>query len=191
MKHENRHTGGFKYLVVVVLTVCICFANAMGVKAGGLNYNEKTLYILKSVKLKVDSKKKVKWSSSNKKVAKVSKNGKVTAIKSGKAVITAKVGKKKYTCSIKVKKYPIEQMKTKVNEYFAKQDDYYRYLFVAEDLSYEKIGKTYRYWIRSRGEEEANVLVGTLDVNSKTGKAVFEGEGIVMWGEIRKMNILK
>ena len=54
-----------------------------------------------------NSKKAVKWSTSNKKVATVKRTGKytckVTAKKSGKAKITAKVNGKKYTCKAVVK----------------------------------------------------------------------------------------
>lgn len=63
-----------------------------------------TLYTGKSTTLKMkNTKKKVKWSTSNKKVATVTQKGKVTAKKAGKATITAKIGKKKYTCKVTVK----------------------------------------------------------------------------------------
>lgn len=69
-----------------------------------LNKSKATVYVGKTVTLKLkNNKKKVKWSSSNKKVATVSKKGKVTGKKAGKATITAKVGKKKYKCKITVK----------------------------------------------------------------------------------------
>ncbi len=69
-----------------------------------LNKTKATIYVGKSVQLKIKgTKSKVKWTSNKKSVAKVSSNGKVTGKKAGKAVITAKVGKKKYKCNITVK----------------------------------------------------------------------------------------
>lgn len=74
-------------------------------KKAKLNKSKATIYVGKTVTLKLkNNKKKVKWSSSNKKVATVSKKGKVTGKKAGKATITAKVGKKKYKCKVTVKK---------------------------------------------------------------------------------------
>ncbi|MBQ8981722.1 MAG: Ig-like domain-containing protein [Eubacterium sp.] len=55
----------------------------------------------KTLKLK-NTKKKVKWTTSNKKIATVNAKGKVTAKGIGKCKITAKCGKKKYTCNVKV-----------------------------------------------------------------------------------------
>lgn len=70
-----------------------------------LSVKKTTLYVGKTIKLKVkNTKKKVKWSSSKKSVATVTKKGKVTAKRKGKAVITAKVAKKKLTCTVTVKK---------------------------------------------------------------------------------------
>lgn len=70
-----------------------------------LNKTKATIYVGKSVQLKIKGTKgKVKWSSNKKSVAKVSSKGKVTGKKAGKAVITAKVGKKRYKCNITVKK---------------------------------------------------------------------------------------
>ena len=70
-----------------------------------LNKKNVTLYVGKSVQLKVKgTKKKVTWKSSRKKVAMVSKKGKVKAKKTGTARITAKVSGKKLVCKVKVKK---------------------------------------------------------------------------------------
>ena len=69
-----------------------------------LNKKKVTLYVGKSVRLKVKgTKKKAKWKSSSKKVATVSSKGTVKAKKKGKAKITAKVGKKKLVCRVTVK----------------------------------------------------------------------------------------
>ena len=70
-----------------------------------ISKTKKTLNVKETFKLKVkNTKKKIKWSSSNKKVATVNSKGKVTAKKKGKATITAKVGGKKYKCKVKVEK---------------------------------------------------------------------------------------
>lgn len=99
-----------KVLAVVlafVLSLSLLPANNVSAasKKVKLNKTKATVYVGKTVTLKLkNNKKKVKWSSSNKKVATVSKKGKVKGKKIGKAIITAKVGKKKYKCKITVKK---------------------------------------------------------------------------------------
>ena len=112
--------------VVLAFVLSISLLPAAGVSAASkkvkLNKTKATIYVGKTVTLKVkNTKKKVKWSTSNKKVATVTKKGKVKGKKAGKATITAKVGKKKYQCKITVKKKgtskpatkPIEQPTTK------------------------------------------------------------------------------
>lgn len=70
-----------------------------------LNKTKATIYVGKTVTLKVKgTKKKVKWSTSKKKVATVNKKGKVTGKKKGTAKITAKVAGKKLVCKVTVKK---------------------------------------------------------------------------------------
>ena len=68
-----------------------------------LNTTAVTIYVGKSVKLKVKKRgrRKVKWSSSNPGVASVAK-GRVAGKSAGTAVITAKVGKKVLTCTVTV-----------------------------------------------------------------------------------------
>lgn len=71
-----------------------------------INYSKKTLYVGKTVKLRIkNSKASYKWTSSNAKVAKVAANGTVTAVKKGSATITATSasGKKTYTCKVTVR----------------------------------------------------------------------------------------
>ena len=83
-----------------------------------LNKKKVTLYVGKSVRLKVKgTKKKAKWKSSNKKVAAVSSKGKVSAKKKGTARITAKIGKKKLVCrvTVKNKKKPVPTRTGSVN----------------------------------------------------------------------------
>lgn len=69
-----------------------------------LNRTKVTLYVGKSVTLKVKrAKKKVKWSTSNKKIAKVTAKGKIRAVAPGTAKITAKTGSVKLVCKVTVK----------------------------------------------------------------------------------------
>ena len=70
----------------------------------GLNKKKATVYVGKSVTLKMDGTKgNVKWSSSNKKVATVNSKGKVIGKKAGSITIKAKISGKTYKCSITVK----------------------------------------------------------------------------------------
>ena len=91
-----------KKLLVILSVIVMSFIVLpnTGVSAASkakLNKKSATIYVGKTVTLKVkNNKKKVKWISSNKKIATVSKRGKVT--------ITAKVGGKKYKCRVTVKK---------------------------------------------------------------------------------------
>lgn len=91
-------------LVLVIITVLA--SSLIGVQAAKkvkLNKSKTTIKVGQTVLLKVkNTKKKVKWKSSNKNVAAVSKKGKVKGKKVGKATIIAKVGKKKLRCKIKV-----------------------------------------------------------------------------------------
>ena len=95
-------------VLCLALTLTMFFspeqAMAKKVKKPKLNKKKVTLYVGKSVRLKVKGAgKKVKWKSSNKKIATVSSKGKVKAKKKGKAKITAKFGKKKLVCRVTVK----------------------------------------------------------------------------------------
>lgn len=93
--------------LAIVLSISMIPATEVSAASKKVKLNKKkvTIYVGKTVKLKVkNTKKKVKWKSSNKKVATVSKKGKVKGKKPGKATITAKVGKKKYKCKVTVKK---------------------------------------------------------------------------------------
>lgn len=99
-----------KKLLVILSVIVMSFIVLpnTGVSAASkakLNKKSATIYVGKTVTLKVkNNKKKVKWISSNKKIATVSKRGKVKGKKAGKVTITAKVGGKKYKCRVTVKK---------------------------------------------------------------------------------------
>lgn len=92
-------------LVLILSLALFCVPILSGVAATKVKINKKkaTILVSKTVQLKINGQKKVKWSSSNKKIAKVSKTGKVTGIKPGKVTIKAKVKKKTYKCKITVR----------------------------------------------------------------------------------------
>ncbi len=100
-----------KKLIAVIVCLSILFTSfvspaQIAAKKTKLKLNKKkvTMYVGKTVLLKVKgTKKKVKWKSNRKKIAAVSKKGKVTAKKKGSAKITAKVGKKKLVCRVTVR----------------------------------------------------------------------------------------
>ncbi|MFQ9515922.1 MAG: beta-1,3-glucanase family protein [Eubacterium sp.] len=96
------------FVLAFVLTITLLpMCQTSAAKKTKLNKTKATVYVGKTLKLKVKNKhtnKKVKWKSTNKKVATVSKKGKVKGKRPGKATIIAKVGKKKYKCKITVKK---------------------------------------------------------------------------------------
>lgn len=99
----NKLKKGLSLLLcaLLVVTAVPFSSHAAAVK---LNKKTATVYAGKTLQLKVkNTKKSVKWSTSNKKIATVSKKGLVTAKKDGKATITAKIGKNKYTCKVTVK----------------------------------------------------------------------------------------
>lgn len=107
---KEKESQKLQKMVIIAIACVMCllcvFAESAEAKSKiKLNKTKATIYVGKSVKLKVKgTKKKVKWSSSNKKIAKVTQKGKVTGVKNGTAKITAKVGKKKYKCKVTVKK---------------------------------------------------------------------------------------
>ena len=91
-------------LTIILLMVPSTTINAAATKEPKLNKSSATIYVGKSVKLKMSGTNgSIKWKSSNKKVAKVSSKGKVTGVKKGTATITATVDEQKYTCKVKVK----------------------------------------------------------------------------------------
>ncbi len=69
-----------------------------------VNYKSSSLYVGKSIQLKIKgTKKKVIWKSSNKKIANVSKKGKVTGKKCGTVTITAKLSGSSQTLKSRIK----------------------------------------------------------------------------------------
>ena len=92
-------------MIVLSLTYITCFpVNAANIKKIKLNKKSVTIYIGKKVKLKVKTKGKVKWKSSNRKIATVTKKGVVKAKKAGRTKIIAYKGRRKAICKVVVKK---------------------------------------------------------------------------------------
>ena len=108
----------FAMVLAVMMLVSIVPMDTQAAGKFKMNKSSTTIYVGKSTTLSVvrtntvrtsdnstikvtETKKKVKWYSSNKNIAKVSSKGKVTGRKAGKVVITAKVSGKKYTCKVK------------------------------------------------------------------------------------------
>lgn len=87
---------------VTFVTILLFPSESMAAKAISLNKNKLVLAKDSTYKLKVkNTKKKVKWSTSNKKIVKV-KKGVLTPVSVGTATVTAKVSGKKYTCKVTV-----------------------------------------------------------------------------------------
>lgn len=99
-----------KKVLVILFTLVLTMSmfptiNVSAARKVKLNKTKATIYVGKTVTLKLkNNKKKIKWSSSNRKVATVTSKGKVKGKKAGKVTITAKVGKKKYKCKVTVKR---------------------------------------------------------------------------------------
>ena len=99
-----RKYGKMKWLLLFLIAILVL--SPVSVQAASkVALNKKNAVLLKNkvyqLKLK-NTKKKVKWSSSNKNVVTVSSKGKIKAKKPGTATITAKAGTKKYKCKVTV-----------------------------------------------------------------------------------------
>ena len=98
----------FSKLLVLVLVLSLLPFSMVNAKPRRMKINKSkaTVYVGKTVKLKIKNKgnKKVKWKSKNRKIATVTKKGLVKGKKKGKTSIIAKVGKKTFKCKITVKR---------------------------------------------------------------------------------------
>lgn len=100
---------GFKGLLSILLCLvliaqCVSVENISAATKVKINKTKASIYVGKTVQLKISgTKKKVTWKSSNKKVATVTSKGKVKGVKKGTAKITATVSKKKYVCKVTIK----------------------------------------------------------------------------------------
>lgn len=101
----NRKFLVFFTLVVAFVTVTCMPLQASAAGKVALNKNKLVLEMGTTQTLKVkNTKKSVKWSTSNKKVVKV-KKGVLTPVSVGMATVTAKVSGKSYTCKVTVADY--------------------------------------------------------------------------------------
>lgn len=171
-------------MLLLAMTMFFCL-QPIHAKAAApkLNKTQITLLTKKTVVLKVtNAKKRAKWSSSNQRVASVNSKGKVTAKKKGMAKITAQIGKKKLVCKVTVKKYyTMKETYQSLDSYLKKRYKKWKYVaFEHEALNWN--GK-YLFPIRSQGGNEANILIGQVEVNPYTGKAIFTED----WSGVKKV----
>lgn len=105
-----------------IFMMLICMMISVPVSASSLKISKSYVTMKKGSKkrLTVNTKKKVKWSSTNKKVATVSSKGVVKAKKPGTAYIKAKVGEKVLKCKVKVKKAKKKLTPSKLKTYIGK-----------------------------------------------------------------------
>lgn len=177
MKRKKIKSFIFGLTMLLAMMILFCF-QPINAKASvpKLNKTKITLLSKKKAVLKVtNTKKKVKWSSSDFRVASVNSKGKVTAKKKGIAQITAKIGKKKLTCKVTVKKYyTMKESYKSLVRYLKKRYKKWKYVsFESEAMKWR--GK-YLFTIRYQGGNTANVLVGNVEVEPYTGKAIFINE---------------
>ena len=126
---------------MIALTLVFTSVNLYEVQAKKkikLNKAQVLVRIGSPVKLKVkNTKKKIKWKSSNKKIATVSKKGVVKGKEDGNCIITAKVGKKKLKCKIAVAHKVAKSTSAKTIAAIAKK--------VKQKGTYDSSGGFYRY----------------------------------------------
>ena len=104
MKHTKRILCLLMMVVLIVTMMLPVTVSAASTKAISISKKTATLYVGKTLQLKVTgTSKTVKWSTSSKKIATVTQKGSVKAVKAGNATITAKVGKTSLTCKVTVK----------------------------------------------------------------------------------------
>lgn len=115
----SKKRRAIKAISLIIMVFVIVITSVLPVQAKGkvkLKNSKVTLTVGQSKTLKVlNTKKKIKWTTSNKKVATVSKKGKVKAKKKGNCKIYARVGKKKLTCKVTVKPKKKAKKKTTAN----------------------------------------------------------------------------
>lgn len=99
-----------KNIIKILVVLCTIFLVHLSyerslVEAATIKLNTTTLTLknVRTYQLKVkNTKKKVKWSTSNKSIVTVSSKGKVTAVKKGTAYVYARVSNKKLKCKVRV-----------------------------------------------------------------------------------------
>ncbi len=109
---EKRGEILMKRVVANVVVLALVMGLVIGASAEAKTKTEKKVCLNKtsvsvgkgkSIQLKMkNTKKKVKWSSSNEFTARVSQKGKVMGLRLGQVTVTAKCGGKKYKCKVRV-----------------------------------------------------------------------------------------
>lgn len=149
-----------------------------------LNKKKVTIKKGKTVKLKVlNTKKRVKWSSTKKSVASVNKKGVVKGKKTGKATIIAKVKGKKYKCKVTVKKAKKKSKKKKSKNATEVLDEYL-------DLFFKTYGKPYNdseygnsYYICDEDKDKEMKTEVIYGMKSNKVKVIFQ------YGESQKVKV--
>lgn len=102
-QYLSRNKKFFALLLSLALVITLIPATDSRAASIKLNKKNASVFVSKSITLKVSgTKKQVKWSSANPEIASVSK-GKVTGKKPGKTIISAKVSGKTMKCTVIVK----------------------------------------------------------------------------------------
>lgn len=145
----------------------IVVEDTIDVDAPKIKLNKTTLYIspVDRVYLKVlNTKKTVKWSSSNPNVAKVNSKGAVDGYKVGTTIITAKVGNKTLKCKVNV----------------LNQDCWYN----EYDESLSEKENAYNLYLMKISKTKYKIVLGTVD---SKGNAIYSGD---MFGTVKNGRIL-
>lgn len=140
----------FKKTISIVIALAIMFlcVNVNDVDAANIKLNKTITFVRigKPIKLKVkNTKKKVKWKSSNKKIATVSKKGVVKGKKDGQCYVIAKVGKKKLKCQCVVTHPVAKKITAKTMKKIAKA--------MKKKGTYDSTNKCYVYKKRFVGKD--------------------------------------
>ena len=102
MKEKKLKTVLIMSLIMAILLLALPVSAA----TPRLNKTSTSVYIGKTVQLKVTGKKnsKIKWKSSNSNIAFVSSSGKVTGKKKGTCIISGRTGNRILKCKVTVKR---------------------------------------------------------------------------------------
>ena len=150
---------------LIALTLAFSSVNISYVDASKVRLSKTITFVRigTPLKLKVkNTKKKVKWKSSNKKIATVSKKGVVKGKKDGECYITAKVGKKKLKCHCVVTHPVAKKITKKTMKKISKA--------IKKKGSYDSSNKCYIY--RKRFFNKNNVDMAILKYYPKTNHIV-------------------
>ena len=164
MKNQIKKLLSICIVIALILTLVPTNVEAAGkVK---LNKSKATVYVGKTLTLKLTgTNKKVTWTSSNNKIATV-KKGKITPKKEGTVTITAKVSKKSYKCKVIVKKPYISETKKTL-----KQGKSFTLKLVGTEIKSVETSDESVATVSKKGKVIAkNVGTTTITLKGKNGK---------------------